>query len=168
MIYILGSVHATKQYLWDNIYYKGDILETLKKIFRDVIDSALSGLFDCIAHLDYIKYHIPYKYWRPELLEKEIEELLDAIQSEGICMEVNTAGLLFTPPSLYPDDFIIKMAYERGIPVVVSSDAHSPDRVGAGFKEAYEKLLSIGYEEVNYFSKRKRHSYKIKDALKFL
>ena len=38
----------------------------------------------------------------------------------------------------------------------------------AGKLKAYEKLLEFGYKEVSYYIERKRHSYKIEEALKFV
>lgn len=166
--YILGSVHCRKQYLWHKFYLTSTLLDAQKKYYEDMTNCALSGLFDTIPHPDFVRYAAPISEWQPEKLEKEISEFLDAVKSRDMCIEVNTSGLAMTPSMLYPVDFILEMAFSKNVPVTVGSDAHSPNRVGANFKEAYEKLLKIGYKEVSYYIERKRHTYKIQDALKFV
>ena len=166
--YLLGSVHAKKPYLWNKFYLTGSLLDAQKKYYEHMTECALSGLFDTISHPDFIKYAAPFSEWHPEKLEKEIGEFLDAVKEMNMCIEVNTSALIMNPPSLYPDDFILKMAAKRNIPVTVGSDSHEPGRIGENFKVAYEKLLNFGYKEVCYYIERKRHSYKIEEALKFV
>ena len=165
---LLGSVHCRKPYVWEKYYKTSNLIDAQKRYYEHMTECALSGLFDTITHPDFVKYAAPYDMWHPEKLEKEVGEFLDAVKKMDICIEVNTSGLCMTPPNLYPDDFILRMAFEKNIPVTVGSDAHSPDRVGENFKVAYKKLLEIGYKEVSYYIKRKRHSYKIENALTFV
>ena len=166
--YLLGSVHCRKPYVWEKYYQTLNLIDAQKRYYEHMTECALSGLFDTITHPDSIKYAAPYNMWHPEKLEKEIGDFLDAVKKMNMCIEVNTSGLGMTPPSIYPDDFILEMAFDKKVPVTVGSDSHSQSRIGSNFKEAYEKLLKIGYKEVNYYLERKRHSYKIEDALKFV
>jgi histidinol-phosphatase (PHP family) len=54
---------------------------------------------------------------------------------------------------------------ERGIPVVLGADAHTPLRVADGYRDALKLLQAAGYSEVSYFLERKRHAVPITDAL---
>ena len=171
--YLIGSVHSGKQYLWDKFYSGKSAIDAQKKYYEQLTECALSGLFDCIAHpdvikLDLMKHGFSSDDWQVEKLKKEIEEFLNAVKEKDMCIELNTSGLGKNPFKFYPDDFILKMAYQKNIPVTLGSDAHTIERVGANFKEAYEKLLEIGYKEVSYYIERKRCGYKIDDALKFM
>lgn len=167
--YILGSVHCLKKALIEDYFNNGNILEGQKLYYRQMADAAGSGFFDCIAHPDLIKCRYTKDYWLPQRLEKEIGIFLDALKETDTCMELNTAGFNREPYyEMFPCDYILKMAHKKGVPIVLGSDAHSQDRVGANFKEALGKLASIGYEEVYYYDKRERQSYSIRDALRSL
>ena len=171
--YIIGSVHPGKQYLWDKYFTGGSAIDIQKKYYNYLTQGALSGLFDCIAHPDIIKtdlinHGFSINECQIGKLENEIEEFLNAVKEKDMCIEVNTQGLRKGPFEVYPNDFILKMAYKKNIPVTLGSDSHSIDKIGANFKEAYEKLLEIGYKEVSYYIERKRYSYNINDAVKFV
>ena len=60
---------------------------------------------------------------------------------------------------------VLEMMRERKIPVVVGADAHVPQRVGDGFREALELLKQCGYRHVSYFLERTRRELAIDDAL---
>jgi histidinol-phosphatase (PHP family) len=50
------------------------------------------------------------------------------------------------------------MANAAGIPIVISSDAHAPGEVGAGFAEAIALARAAGYAETATFKRRVRGS----------
>ena len=54
---------------------------------------------------------------------------------------------------------------QRGIPVVVGSDAHKPERVAADFEQALQLLQSVGYTAVHIFLHRERQAIPIDAAL---
>ena len=60
---------------------------------------------------------------------------------------------------------MLRMMAERGIPVVLGSDAHRANRVGEHFITALNNLTEAGYEKVSYFQKRQRIDLKISDVL---
>ncbi len=48
------------------------------------------------------------------------------------------------------------MCVEAGVPVALSSDAHRPEDVGAGYEEALEALDAAGVRELCVFEGRER------------
>ena len=71
-------------------------------------------------------------------------------------MEINTAGLRKPVGELYPSREFLKMAHEAGIPLLINSDAHAPEEVGADFDQAWAVAAEIGYTQTVRFEKRQR------------
>jgi histidinol-phosphatase (PHP family) len=90
---------------------------------------------------------------------------LDRIAATGVAMELNTSGLLKAFPEMNPSPAQLALMKERGIPVVLGADAHTPLRVGDGYATGLRLLEAAGYTEVSYFLDRKRHTVAIRDAL---
>jgi histidinol-phosphatase (PHP family) len=67
-----------------------------------------------------------------------------------------------------PGPEMLAMMSAKGIPVVLGSDAHTPERVAADFEFALDELSAAGFEEINYFNERKRVPLKIEDVRKSL
>ena len=107
-----------------------------------------SAMFDVIAHPDLVKVVSP-KHWDPtSILEEVIEPTLDRIANTGVALEVNTSGLIKPPGEINPNFDILKAIARRGIPVVVGSDAHAPNRVGASFDQALSDLRASGISDI--------------------
>lgn len=161
--HVLGSVHyQMKDYR--AIYWKGD-LEAYQAVYYDhLAQSAESGLFDTLAHPDLIKNEAPSR-WSFEKVRPLVERALDRIAKTGVAMELNTSGLMKALPEMNPSPSQLRMMRERGIPVVIGADAHTPTRVGDGYPAALRMLQAAGYAEVSYFLDRKRHTAPIAEAL---
>ena len=56
-----------------------------------------------------------------------------------------------------PGSEMLSMMASRGIPLVIGSDAHVPDRVGSEFISALELAGASGYREVQMMWGRRRH-----------
>ena len=79
-------------------------------------------------------------------------------------MELNTSGLLKTVPEMNPSLPMLVEMNQRGIPVVVGADAHTPSRVAASYPQAYLLLEEAGYDTVRYFRERSPVDLAIEDA----
>ena len=53
-------------------------------------------------------------------------------------------------------DSIGELFYRRGVPIILSSDAHAADQVGMGYEKSLPLVRDIGYREVVTFSGRER------------
>ena len=160
--HVLGSVHYFGPE-YQAAYWNGDTEAFREQYFDHLAESAETGLFDTLAHPDLIKNMTPGK-WDVSEIEEVIASALDRIAATGVAMELNTSGLNKRLPEMNPGPEILAMMCERGIPVVVGSDAHAPERVGAAFLEALDHLEKAGYSEVSHFESRERKASDIADV----
>ena len=84
--------------------------------------------------------------------EPAIEAMLDA----GVAMEVSTAGLRKPVGEIYPARAMIEMAVDAGIPIALSSDAHSPEHLATATRQPVELLTDCGVKEIAVFERRAR------------
>ena len=161
--YVLGSIHyQVAEYR--QAYFTGDVQLYQELYFDHLARSAESGLFDALAHPDLIKNEAPAA-WDFERLRPHIESALDRIAATGVAMELNTSGVQKALSEMNPSPAQLVLMRERGIPVVIGSDAHVPQRVGDGYPVALRLLLAAGYTEVSYFLDRQRQAVPIQAAL---
>ncbi len=157
--YFIGSVHYVTPE-WDidspmklSRWGSQPVEETWRSYFQCLAAAAASGLFDIIGHADLCKKfgHVPSgplePYYRPAL---------DAIAAHGLCIEINTSGWHKDIAEAYPSPRFLAMAFESGIPIVISSDAHAPGEVGRDFDRARDLAWKTGYREVQRFTRGKR------------
>jgi histidinol-phosphatase (PHP family) len=69
---------------------------------------------------------------------------------------LNTAGLRKDCREIYPSREILKLAFQKGVPITFGSDAHKPEEVGLNFAEAVSLARETGYRECCRFARRKR------------
>src|SRR5271154_2109407 len=161
--YVIGSVHFLREGAVDmddySVWDSGRSAEEVwRRYFQTIGEAAKSGLFDVLAHPDLVKV------WggerpRPEGDLRHYYELaMDGIAESGIAVEVSTAGLRKRVAELYPAPAFLSMALEAGAPVALSSDAHRPEDVGAGYDRALELLEELGVHELSVFERRVRRS----------
>jgi histidinol-phosphatase (PHP family) len=156
--YIIGSVHRVGGEEVDHpdhteIYEKWETYDLYEAYYENVRAAALSGRFDVLGHPDLIKIfrHFPDRDITPML-----EETADAVAESGIVVDVNAAGLRKPIGEIYPSRNFLEMFYRRGVPIILSSDAHAPDQVGAGYDQSLELVRDVGYSEVVTFKNRER------------
>jgi histidinol-phosphatase (PHP family) len=69
------------------------------------------------------------------LIERRLRGILPKLESAGIGIDVNTAGLrVATCGRAYVPEWFIGECRERGIPLVYGSDSHKPEQVGFGWE----------------------------------
>ncbi len=59
----------------------------------------------------------------------------------------------------YPNFEVLRYAFQRSVPIIVGSDCHSPDKLGANVKEVLNRLKKKGINKVNYFEKRELQDF---------
>ncbi|MCL2768959.1 MAG: histidinol-phosphatase [Solirubrobacterales bacterium] len=162
--YVVGSVHFLQdravdmdQYtVWDRSQSPERIWE---RYFRTLGEAARSGLFDILAHPDLVKVWGRADRERPHPegdLRRYYELALDGIVEGRVAIELSTAGLRKRAGELYPAPAFLQMCVEAGAPVALSSDAHTPEDVGADYERALELLERLGVGELCIFEGRWR------------
>ena len=158
--YVIGSVHRVDEEEVDRasdqtIYERYEAYALYEAYYANVRKAALSGRFEVLGHPDLIKIfrHFPDRDITPIL-----EETADAVAESGIVVDVNAAGLRKPVGEIYPARNFLEMFYRRGVPIVLSSDAHAPDQVAMGYDKSLALVHDVGYREVATFQDRERGS----------
>jgi len=160
--YVVGSVHFVREGAVDmddySVWDSGRSVEQIwQRYFQTIGEAARSGLFDVLAHPDLVKVWGGERPLPEGDLRRYYELALDGIADSGIAVEVSTAGLRKRVAELYPAPAFLEMCLEAGAPVVLSSDAHRPQDVGADYDRALELLDELGVGELCVFERRQRH-----------
>jgi len=156
--YLIGSVHyITPDWDVDNPKHlkrwsQHPVAEVWELYFKAYARMAGAGLFDFLAHPDLVK-----KFGiRPEGdLTPYYRQAIEAIGDGGAAIEVSTAGLRKEVGEIYPSKGFLEMAFRKGIPVLINSDAHKPEEIGYAFDQALALVREVGYTEVTRFVGRK-------------
>lgn len=167
--YVVGSVHFVAERaldmddysIWDGASSPEQIW---RRYFQTLGEAARSGLFDILAHPDLVKVWGRDRHDRPPPegdLRRFYELAIDGIAESGIAIEVSTAGLRKRAQEIYPAPAFLSMCVEAGAPIALSSDAHVPADVGAGYEQALQLLESVGVTRLCVFSDRKRTLHEI-------
>lgn len=163
--YTIGSIHFVDR-LPDGRRWEIDgphsfFLEGLEAIFQNDIQTAISRYLeltremiitappDVVGHLDKIKiqntgnkFFSESEAWYRQAMTKT----LDVIAAAGAVMEVNTRGIYQKKtPAAYPGPWVLELAFQKGIPVTLNSDAHHPDDLTSQFEETATLLADIGF-----------------------
>jgi len=151
--YVIGSVHRVDNEEIDRatdqrIYNRYETYDLYAAYYANVREAALSGRFEVLGHPDLIKI---FRYFPDRDITPILEETADAVAESGIVVDVNAAGLRKPIGEAYPSANFLKMFHRRGVPIVLSSDAHAPDQVALGYHMSLALVHDIGYCEVATF-----------------
>jgi histidinol-phosphatase (PHP family) len=159
--YVVGSVHFLSDKavdmepygIWDGSQSAEQIW---RRYFQMLAEAARSGLFDILAHPDLVKVWGRERPLPDGDLRRFYELALDAIAESGIAIEVSTAGFRKRAREIYPAPAFLEMCVEAGVPVALSSDAHSPQDIGRDYERALELLEGLGVSELCVFERRQQ------------
>lgn len=167
--YVIGSIHLVDAFEdgrpWEIDGDHSLFEEGLEKIFEGNVQAAISRYYELVrwmlllenpeilGHFDKIKIHNRggrYFSESDDWYRAEIDKTLKVARNMGTIIEVNTRGL-YTGKSLelYPSHWILERIHSMGLPITLSSDAHAPEEVSAGFEFASKILRKIGFERVS-------------------
>ncbi len=159
--FLVGSVHyLAPGWAVDDPQFIGrfreETVEEIWELYWSAYERCIrSGLFDWVAHPD-----LPKKFgWCPEGdLRRFYEPSIRALAQTGGAFEINTAGLRKDCRELYPAQEFVDLAHAAGVPMLINSDAHAPEELGAGFAEASASARAAGYGETLRFARRQRRA----------
>jgi histidinol-phosphatase (PHP family) len=156
--YIIGSVHQVggvsifNKNRWKKLN-KQQKIETKDAYFKLIQQSALSGMFDIIGHMDAMRGYYPEF---SDIPTNELERTLNTIAECDVAIEINTSGKTKDCGGWYPADDLLRLALKHGVKVTFGSDAHVPSRVADEWDQVSERLKAIGFQEWAVFRNRKR------------
>ena len=132
---------------------KDEIHRYIERHFFAVKSAVQSGLFDFVAHLDYVKRYCSAIYDYCEY-QPAICDLLDEMARCDVGTELSTKGLRKIG-AYYPSAEIMEEVAQRNIKTVISDDAHDVIELGTFFADAEQVLLEhnisrrINFESVD-------------------
>jgi histidinol-phosphatase (PHP family) len=155
--YLIGSVHYiapgwdvdNPKFLFRFTEYP--VEEIWDLYWRHYVACIRSGLFDFVAHPDLAK---KFGHRPTGDLRRYYDPAVQALVETGIAFEINTAGWRKEAAEQYPAFQFIQLAASAGVPVLINSDAHSPQEVGHRFADARALAREAGYTETVRFNQR--------------
>ncbi len=126
-----------------NQNFDGDITSLCRAYYQTVQQAVQTGWFDIVGHLDVLKKHNTQNrffnendYWYRKLLD----ETLDIIKDRGMQLEINMGAMTHPIAVPYPSPWIVRAALDKGIDLVMGSDAHHPEAIGQQFDKIQDIL----------------------------
>lgn len=154
--YVIGSVHFIKDWGFDNPdeREKWD-QHNVNQVYKDYYDllrqSALSGMFDIMAHVDLVK---KFGHRATIDLSDEIRETAKVFKETGMTIEINSSGLRKQVKEMYPSLECLKIYNEEGVMLTFGSDAHLPTDVARDFGLSMKLAKEAGFKEYILFNQR--------------
>lgn len=138
-------------------FFDDDIRYVVDTFYHQTIEMIEAGGFDLLGHFDKIGFnasHFHKGIEDEEWYRRHVDNVIDAIKSTGIVVEVNTKAWLppvnatneqisAYNPRLFPSPTSISKLIKAGIPLAVNSDAHFTDRISAGRQAAFRLIDSM-------------------------
>jgi len=164
--YIIGSVHLVRNTEHPDVWFidgpkqesydrglrevfSGDIKSAVTTYWRQLQEMISAEQPGIIGHMDKIKMHNHDRFFREDepWYVSLAGETLELIRETGAVVEVNTRGIYKKrSETLFPGPAILKTILEMGIPVTISSDAHRPEEISYGIREAAKTLQILGFK----------------------
>jgi histidinol-phosphatase (PHP family) len=160
--YVVGSVHFLGEHALDiegamDVWRHEMSAERVwRRYFDALAQSATAGLYDIIAHPDLVKIWGDARPWPDTDLRRYYEPAVEAMLEGGVAIEVSTAGLRKPVGEIYTSRAFLEMAVDAGLPIALSSDAHTADDLAFGYDAAVELLQECGVRELAVFKQRTR------------
>jgi histidinol-phosphatase (PHP family) len=155
--FALASVHCLPRFGWHHLtrYARKPPEDLYREYFRCAEAAAETGLFQSLAHLDFVWRYVPWpEHIGGELLDHIADVVLAASQSR-MAMEINVNGYLWSTLSREEEDDPFGVMLEEiarlDVPVTTGSDAHTPAAVGASFEEMIAHLARKGITHCQTF-----------------
>jgi histidinol-phosphatase (PHP family) len=132
--------------------FGGDGAALMEAYWDAVGEMSAAGGLQIVGHLDLLKKNNQDQRWFSlcdARYKKKLGQVLDVIAGSGQIVEINTGGLSRKrTKEMYPAPWILDNMKERGIPVLISSDAHSYIQLDSYYDEAKKLLTEAGYSAV--------------------
>lgn len=155
--YVLGSVHFIKDWGFDDPsqrekWNQQDVNQVYRDYFELLRQSAQSGLFDIMSHVDLVK---KFGHRPTEDMSEEVRATAQVFKESNVAIEINTSGLRKPIGEIYPCLDHLKLYHEAGLNLTFGSDAHDPRDVGKDFDRGIDLARAAGFVEYVLFKDRK-------------
>lgn len=150
--YTIGSIHLVdgmdpyQPEFWEGRPPAQGLLLYLEAVYEQLLKAPS---FDILGHMDYAVRYCPTdrRQISYEPFRELIDEILRLLIRKDTALEINTSSYETTGYT-NPDFAVAKRYYELGGRLItLGSDAHTPERMGAGFATASKALSQAGFQE---------------------
>ncbi|MFN8473632.1 MAG: histidinol-phosphatase [Anaerolineae bacterium] len=131
--------------------YHGDARRLAEDYYALVRQAARVPGVVIVGHIDRIKmYNADDRFfddddaWYRDLVDATLADLA----GRGVTVELNTAGWRRDCRSPFPAPWIVRRCAERGIPMTLSADAHTPEQIDFRFAEGADVLRAAGHTHI--------------------
>jgi histidinol-phosphatase (PHP family) len=153
--YLIGAVHFIRHRgEWLDVYGGVQTKDELATYTDQLLLAMDSGLFSFMAHPDL--FANSYLRWDEEAIACS-RTIIEAAVSYGIPLEINGYGwrkpTVDTPEGrrpMYPWRSFWELAVQYPVGVIINSDAHQPEDVGANLEQGRELAKELGLEIVEF------------------
>ena len=143
--YLIGSGH----YIWLKNQWQSSFSclnqpQALELYTEQLVGMIESGLFAFIAHPDL--FGLCFESWNLRL-ETAAKAIAQASKAKGVPLEINGNGYWRNPVggrAPFPWASFWEVVAHVGAPVVINSDAHSPDQLGQNKKQSLALAQNLG------------------------
>jgi len=156
--FVIGSVHFAGGFLFDESRQRWAELTPEEcaakwRVYWGLVrDLARSRAFDIMGHLD-----LPKKFgFCMQAAAEPALAALDALAEADMAVELNTSGWAAPIREAYPSPALLGQIRRRGIPILISADAHSPADIARSFAPAAALAREAGYSETVRYAGRRR------------
>lgn len=127
-------------------YFGNDLKRLVLNYFHKLMSMVETGGFDIVGHADKMSYNA--MFCDPGLLDRKwytdlIRDYYFLIREKDYMVEINTKAFKLNGV-FFPNRKNFPVLGKLGIPVLVNSDAHYPDRINDGRSEALNALKQAG------------------------
>jgi histidinol-phosphatase (PHP family) len=159
--FLLGSIHCLPRFGWrhlaKNTTTPPEIL--FAEYFTYARAAIDSGVFQSLAHLDFVWRYIPWPGNRTREILNEIAQTVQRAAVRGMCVEVNANAynwdLISDMTNAAPFATMVKSIAEHKAPITLGTDAHTPAFVGNSLGEICAYLGKCGISHVTTFQQRR-------------
>ncbi len=134
--------------------FENDGKRAVQAYWRAVREMTETCSFDIIGHLDVIrKRNAALRFFDESAswYRRELALTAKAIARSGKIVELNTGGLSRKAfDGIYPSDDLLAVLHAQGVPITLSSDAHSASHLTFAYDKAREAAREAGYATLSY------------------
>jgi len=167
--YLLGSIHCIPSIGWRHLsnYEKSSIgPDRIYDLYFSIARAAIqSGLFQSIAHVDFIWRYIACPQHKQGQFTSNISEIVSLSKNTKTDIEINANGYLWftahAQEAFNPFSILLNAISAQSAGVTIGSDAHAPEFVAKFFPEIIELLKGKNISEVSVFNRKKKSLVKL-------
>lgn len=165
--FVIGSSHIVHGY--DPYYPEFFRNRRESTCYMEYFESILENLtcfseMNVYGHIDYIVRYGPNKNreYSYERYQDILDEILKALISKGIGIELNTGGYHYGLGEPNPCTAVIKRYRQLGGEIItIGADAHTPEKIACSFDKAASVLEECGFSYYTVFKNQQPEFFKL-------